>query len=267
MRKKVVRCLFSSFSRKVPLLFKRKFRSEYDRAREEVTWLEMAFWCVGWAMLIYALVVSTKKGLPAQTILVIKAQSAATVLIPVFHLFPGKTFLNRISNRAQTWVMILVLAASFIGKFLNIYTLIPWYDFYLHAFGCFVCVYAGYEVARSIKRSREPLPPVIGAICGFGLSFFAAVAWEIFEFVCDQFFAGNTQNWSFAPSERFLELLPTDPARFPLMDTMTDIISGTVGSFAGGIALFAVLCIQSRRAQLKNAQKQEKISEQENRSA
>lgn len=249
------------------MLFKKKLRSEYERFREESTWLELAFWCAGWALLIYALIVSTRKGMPPQTILVIKAQSTATVLIPLFHLFPGKTFLNRISYRAQTWVMILVLAASFVGKFMNIYTIIPWYDFYLHAFGCFVCVFAGYKVARSIKRSREPLPPVIGAICGFGLSFFAAVAWEIFEFVCDQFFAGNTQNWTFSPSERFLEFLPTDPARFPLMDTMTDIISGTVGSFAGGIVLFAVLCVQSRRVKLKNANKQGTIFEYDSRSS
>jgi hypothetical protein len=229
------------------VLIKRKLKSEYSQFRKEATWLEFAFWCVGWVLLGYALIVSTKEGRNPQTILVIKAQSSATVLILIFHLLPRKIFLARISYRTQTWVMILVLAAAFVGKYLYIYSIIPWYDFYLHAFGCFICVFAGYELAKSMKYDDKPLEPVIGAVCGFGLSFFAAVVWEMFEFVCDQFFDGNTQNWKFSPSEKFLTALPTDPARFPLMDTMTDLISGAVGSLIGGIVIFAVLCAIRRR--------------------
>lgn len=240
-------------------MVKNKLRSEYDQFRKDATWFEFAFWLAGWGLLVYALIVSARKGMPEQTILVIKAQSTAAFLIPVFHLLPRKVFLARIPYRAQTWVLVNVLAAAFVGKFMNIYTVIPKYDFYLHAFGCIFCVFAGYELSKGIrKNSEEPLPPVIGAICGFGLSFFAAVAWEIFEFICDQFFNGDTQNWGFNPGQDFLSVFPTDPRRFALMDTMTDLISGTVGSFIGGVILFVSLCLVYRKSKLKLVEKNKK---------
>lgn len=228
-----------------------KLQYEYRRFREEASWAEFAFWLVGWALLVYALITAKRENMNPQTLLVIQAQSVVTLLLPLFRLLPRELFLARISYRAQTWVMLMVLAAAFVGKFMNIYTLIPRYDMYLHAFGCFFCVFTGYEVAMALKKSPEPTAPVIGAVCGFGLSFFSAVAWEIFEFVCDQFFDGNTQAWNFVPDERYLEILPTDPTRYALLDTMTDLISGTAGSLLGGAALFALLVFKQKHAQRK----------------
>lgn len=133
-----------------------KLQYEYRRFREEASWAEFAFWLVGWALLVYALITAKRENMHPQTLLVIQAQSVVTLLLPLFRLLPRKLFLARISYRAQTWVMLMVLAAAFVGKFLNIYTLIPRYDMYLHAFGCFFCVFAGYEVAMALKKAPNP---------------------------------------------------------------------------------------------------------------
>jgi hypothetical protein len=133
---------------------------------------------------------------------------------------------------------------------MNIYTLIPVTTCTCTRSAAFLRVH-GVRSRYGAQKKPEPTAPVIGAVCGFGLSFFAAVAWEIFEFVCDQFFDGNTQAWNFVPDERYLEILPTDPTCYALLDTMTDLISGTAGSLLGGAALFALLVFKQKHAQRK----------------
>ncbi|MEI6578121.1 MAG: hypothetical protein WCN92_01505 [Eubacteriales bacterium] len=231
---------------------KKKLASEYKQFRKDATWYEFAFWCVGWILMVYALVSAIKTNRDPNLTMILEADTVAAFMIPVFHfLLPKKIFLARISYRAITWVLILTLGAGFIGKFLDIYKVIASYDSYLHVFGCFFLVFACYEMAKAIKNGDEPLAPVIAAICGFGLSFFAAVSWEIFEFTCDQFFNGNTQNWAFAPSQHFMQMWPMDIRRYALVDTMTDLICGTVGSIFGGAALFIFECYKVRKSKLK----------------
>jgi hypothetical protein len=199
--------------------------------------------------MVYALVKSIIANKDPNLIMILEADTVAAFAIPVFHiLLPKRVFLARISYRAITWVVILVLGAGFIGKFLDIYKYVASYDSYLHVFGCFILVFAGYEMVKALKHSDEPLAPVIAAVCGFGLSFFAAVSWEIFEFICDQFFNGNTQNWAFAPDQHFLERFPMIPQRYPIFDTMADLICGTAGSIIGGITIFVYFCIKNKRA-------------------
>ncbi len=227
---------------------KSSLQREYKQFRKDATWFEFAFWCVGWTLMVYALINANMKNRDPNIIMIIEADTAAAFAIPIFHLLPRKVFLARISYRAITWVLILALGAGFIGKFLDIYKIVASYDSYLHVFGCFFLVFACYEMAKALKHGDEPLNPVIAAVCGFGLSFFAAVSWEIFEFTCDQFFNGNTQNWAFAPDQHFMQMWPMDMRRYALIDTMTDLICGTLGSFAGGITLFVYLCRKNRKA-------------------
>jgi len=231
------------------MAIKRKLKSEYRQFRKDATWFEFGFWCVGWILMVYGLINAIKTNRDPNLTMILEADTVAAFMIPVFHLLlPRKIFLARISYRAITWIIVLVLGAGFIGKFLDIYKIVASYDSYLHVFGCFVLVFAGYEVAKAIKNGDEPLAPVIAAICGFGLSFFAAVSWEIFEFTCDQFFNGNTQNWAFAPSQHFMQMWPMDIRRYALLDTMTDLMCGTLGSFVGGTVLFIHLCRKNRKA-------------------
>ena len=228
---------------------KRKLKSEYKQFRKDATWFEFGFWCIGWILMVYALVSAIKTNRDPNLTMILEADTVAAFMIPVFHiLLPRKIFLARISYRAITWVMILVVGAGFIGKFLDIYKIVASYDSYLHVFGCYILVFAGYEMAKALKHGDEPLVPVVAAMCGFGLTFFCAVTWEMFEFVCDQFFNGNTQNWAFAPDQHFMQMWPMAVQRYALVDTMTDLICGTLGSFAGGITLFVYMCRKNRKA-------------------
>ena len=144
----------------------------------------------------------------------------------------------------------MLLTTAFFGQYKGFYSNVEWYDAYLHIIGCFVFVYAGYELTMALKRDDLPLAPVVAAMCGFGLSFFFAVGWEIFEFFCDNYFIGsNSQNWSNINSNELMALLPPiDPQRYALLDTMTDMIAGTVGSLLGGITVFAYVYRTNKKA-------------------
>jgi len=230
-----------------------RLKSEYRAFRKEVTWAEFALWCAAWALMAYAIVKKVMAGDDPNVLLILKTDFTAMFLLPLFRLaLPKSVFLARISYRTEKWVIILAFAASFIGKYLYIYTYIPQYDFYLHAFGSVILVLAGCEVTLALSRSPEKMEPIILAACAFGLSFAAAVTWEMFEFVCDQFFKGNTQAWGLIPSDWYLAHFPTDPARFPLLDTMTDLISNSVGSVVGGTIVFIRECVKRKKRSVGN---------------
>lgn len=234
-------------------MVKKRLLSEYRAFRDEVTWAEFALWCLAWALMAYAIVKKTMAGDDPNVLLILKTDFTAMFLLPLFRLtLPKRVFLARISYRAEKWVIILAFAASFIGKYLYIYTYVPQYDFYLHAFGSIILVLAGCEVALALSHAPEKMEPIVLAACAFGLSFAAAVTWEMFEFVCDQFFNGTTQAWGLIPSDWFLARFPTDPARFPLLDTMTDLISGSVGSVAGGIIVHIKEHVKRKRRSVGN---------------
>ena len=73
-----------------------------------------------------------------------------------------------------------------------------------------------------------------------GFSFFAATCWEVFEFTFDQVagmmggYPGDAQHWSLelalgTPKEQTL-FDPIVDARWPIMDTMADIVMNTIGA-------------------------------------
>lgn len=227
---------------------KNKLIAEYRVFRKEVTWVEYAFWWIVRIIIIYALIKSILAGDPNKLVLRLSAKLASSFFLPVVHVFPRKVFLARISYRVQTIAAIMLLLTAVFGQYRGFYNSIEWYDAYLHVFGCFVFVFGGYELAMALKRDRLPLSPVVAAVSGFGLSFFFAVGWEIFEFICDTLIEGaNSQNWMNINSEQLLAILPSmDPRRYALLDTMSDLIFGTVGSILGGFALFLYMCYKNK---------------------
>jgi hypothetical protein len=229
---------------------KRKLIGEYKTFREEVTWVEYALWWAGRFMLIYALVKEIKGGYGASAILQMKVEVALTFVLPLLHLLPRKIFITRLSYRVQDILVFMLFVTAYFGQYRGFYSNVEWYDVYLHVIGGFVFVYAGYELTMALKHDKLPLAPVVAAMCGFGLSFFFAVGWEIFEFFCDNYFVGsNSQNWANGNSNQLLALLPPiDPQRYALLDTMSDLIAGTIGSLLGGVALFPYVYVINKKA-------------------
>ncbi|MEI6578120.1 MAG: hypothetical protein WCN92_01500 [Eubacteriales bacterium] len=234
-------------------MIKKKLLSEYEIFRDEVTWAEYALWWAARIMLFYALGKTISIGITGVTLFQLGAEVALTFALPLLHLLPRKIFLARLSYRVQDVVVLLLFVTAYFGQFKGFYSNVEWYDVYLHVLGMFLCVYAGYALIMALKRDNLPMAPVVAAMCGFGFSFFLAVSWEIFEFACDSIWVGsNSQNWSNSDSNQLLALLPLmDPRRYALLDTMSDLIAGTIGSFLGGITIFPYVNLMNKKAAKK----------------
>lgn len=232
---------------------KTKLRTEYTVFRKEVTWVEYASWWIVRVIIACALAKTAFAGDPDGLTLRLSAKLVCTFILPALHLLPRSVFLARLSYRVQTLVSLLLFLTAVLGQYKGFYSTVEWYDAYLHTFGCFVCVFLGYALTLALQREKQPLSPLVASISGFGFSFFFAVGWEIFEFASDSLTGGNSQNWAFSNSEGLLSLFPDiEPQRYALLDTMTDLMFGTVGSIIGGIVLFIYICRKNKRDESSN---------------
>lgn len=121
------------------------------------------------------------------------------------------------------------------GAFLNFYYSIFMWDKILHLLGGAEAVFMGYELATAMqKRDKKQCDLPIVLLCALGFSFFISTCWELFEFSFDQIAGGDSQHWSYelakAANNTRTFFKPRDPARFALMDTMTDIVFNTLGA-------------------------------------
>lgn len=230
-------------------MIKQKLVSEYQIFRRQVTWVEYALWWAGRLALLYILVTAMREQRGELLIMQLKWEFGLSFAFPLLHLLPRKLFLARISYRVQDVIILMLVITSVFGQFKGYYSTVEWYDAYLHIIGSFAFVLVGYELTMALKRGEEPIAPVVAAMCGFGFSFFCAVGWEIFEFVCDTVIvSSNAQNWSFVNSSQLLQFFPgIDPRRLALLDTMTDLIAGTIGSLLGGTLLLPYVAYQNNR--------------------
>lgn len=122
----------------------------------------------------------------------------------IIQALPEKNCLRQLPSYCQTVASVGLLLASFGGAFLNFYYSIFMWDKILHL------------------------------LCALGFSFFISTCWELFEFSFDQIAGGDSQHWSYelakAANNTRTFFKPRDPARFALMDTMTDIVFNTLGA-------------------------------------
>ena len=78
-----------------------------------------------------------------------------------------------------------------------------------------------------------------------------AIFWEIFEFTYDQLTNSNTQHWDITLTDggKGEELFHfTNPMRYALFDTMSDLILGFAGTIIGGIIVYVWLKKRAEKA-------------------
>ena len=188
------------------------------------------------------------------------ANFLCTFVWEIFMMFPKKSILRYVSSSVQSFLMIGIWAGSFGGKFLNLYYDSRWWDVVLHFVGGAACVFFGYELACAIlKRSKATAPMSLILLASVGFSFLAATGWELFEFTFDQVagmmggYPGDAQHWSLALAEgtpKIKTLIPPIvPERWPLMDTMSDIVLNTLGAIASYI--FLKICPYRHKGRFK----------------
>lgn len=186
--------------------------------------------------MLYVVIASLQQENEGHYNLQMVANFAMMFILPELHILPRKKcFLARLNYRIQTVAVIMVVATCVCGLHFSFYGKIACFDSIIHFLAGVMLVYVGYYVAFAITQER--MSPTMTSITGFGLSCFTALLWEVYEFVFDSITGGSTQGWNLTPEEGYLQITVTEPLRYPLMDTMTDLIFGLSGAVIGGILI------------------------------
>ena len=223
-----------------------KDMKEYiNRLKENGSKKHFIFWWIIRATLLFAFVKgffpAAGEAFDITDPLQVGANFLCTFVWEIFMLFPEKSTLRHIPASVQSILSIGIWCGSFGGKFLNLYYDFRWWDVILHFVGGGACVFFGYEIVCAILKSRKATAPMtLVLLASVGFSFLAATGWELFEFGFDQIagmmggYPGDAQHWSLelalgTPKELTL-FDPIVPERWPIMDTMADIVLNSVGA-------------------------------------
>jgi len=175
-----------------------------------------------------------------------------------FKIFPKEKFLlSRLSFKIETVVILLNLMTTYLGSYIRFYETIPAWDMMVHFVFSIIGVYVSYEVLVAASKKRKDLEPIVGALSGFGLCTVGGVFWEIYEFTVDQISGRNVQHWdlSQAANGKGVEIFHfTNPMRYALLDTMSDLIFAFVGAIIGTVILYYWLKKRAKKAAAKPEQ-------------
>ncbi len=177
-----------------------------------------------------------------------------------------KNFMHYLPSYIQDISVIGFFMASFCGAYVNLYYSFRFYDLIFHIFGGMAGALFGYEALVAMQhrdKVRSHIPFIV--LASFGFSFICGNAWEIVEFVLDQFFGSDAQHWCYQEAQAaaatygkdFLanpHIIPhviseslwaegwtaeTFDYRWALMDTMEDIVCNTIG----GVIVYVMLMV------------------------
>lgn len=241
-----------------------------NRLKSEAKTGEIIYWWILRALMIFAFIkgiIGMVKGEnDLSDPLQVFANFAAMFTWEVFMLTSEKTFSRHVPSVIQDGLITMIFAASFCGKFLNFYYDVRWWDSGMHLLSGGLCVLAGYEVVVAMqKRDKKTISVPIALLCALGFSFFVSTLWELFEFTADQFMCspaggiikdalphlnldagdkiGDAQHWcyAFAEAEGGVKLAtlfnPVYYERWPIMDTMGDIVLNSTGALVAWVVL------------------------------
>lgn len=167
-----------------------------------------------------------------------------------------KNFMRYLPSYIQDISVVGFFMASFAGAYINLYYSFRFYDLIFHIFGGAAGALFGYEALTAMQhrdKVKSHVPFVV--LAAFGFSFICGNAWEIVEFVLDQFFGSDAQHWCYQEAQNaaatygkdFLanpHIIPhviseslwaegwteaTFDYRWALMDTMEDIVCNAIG--------------------------------------
>lgn len=222
---------------------KSKIKDEFVQFRKEIKLPEYVFWWIVRILMIIGSVDTLDSGDTGHLILQMVSNTIMLFLLPTFHIFSRKwCFFARLSYHNQTVATIMMLLATYLGNYQGFYDLIPAYDFWVHLFSGIVCVFVGYDLAKSLApKSGHCFDITVSTIVGFGLSCFAAVFWEAYEFTFDCIMQSCTQGFGSDPEEILMLVWLPSAEQQPLFDTMTDLIAGLLGAVIGGIIFRIIL--------------------------
>ncbi len=208
-----------------------------------------ALWWLLRLLLIYGFAVSVSKEGYDITVQVGTAVSfVSTFMWEMMMASPKKSFLRFMPSSMQTFINLGLFAYGFLGLFLKLSYNTVWFEPMLTCYHCAFGVFFGYEICWAIlKKQRSSATKAMMFYVAFGISFIAMNVLELYEFAFDQITGIITghptdmQHWSFALAEGTASAKGAfdaiAPGRWPLMNTMADIVLGTISAF---VALFII---------------------------
>lgn len=203
----------------------------------KVPLIELIYWWIFRIIILTPIIFnlpSTHGNINLQTI----ASFCITFLWEIFQFSPKKSIFRYISFRFQSFMIFQLFLTSFLGAFKDFYYSVWWWDSAVHVIGGGLCVAFGYEIFTAIQKKQKQLTPIMIIILGaFCFSFLLGTIWEISEFLFDQFTGSDSQHWDISKEVAHYSIFKFSDARFPIMDTMIDMICNTVGAIIFAIFL------------------------------
>ncbi|MGI6744684.1 MAG: hypothetical protein BWY46_00445 [Firmicutes bacterium ADurb.Bin300] len=231
---------------KILQYYKNLPKNEFRQFRKEVSLPEYIIWWIIRGLMIYALC----RQMSNPDVLIINCLAIAGNLLATFTvilgriIFPKFFFLGRLPYILQRYITLPVFLGCFFGQYMHFYSRYSSYDKWLHLIAGFIGVFIGYHVMMAMKHNKRLVPPFIASFVSFGFSCFISVAWEIFEFIFDFYFASSyNQNyrWNPDPDNLFFKIFGEgagNAGQVALYDTMFDVIIGVIGAIIGGIVIW-----------------------------
>ncbi len=122
-------------------------------------------------------------------------------------------FKFNISTAIDFLIQSFIFMTLFMGKMYRYYSIWPLWDFFLHWLSGVILGFFALTALKSLagRKVYPLLPPALVSVFIFLFSVTGATLWEFWEFAGDQLFGFDSQ-------------------LFSLVDTMSDMISGSIGA-------------------------------------
>lgn len=203
----------------------------------KLTTFELIYWWVFRLIIISPVLFnlpSTHENIKLQVI----TNFCVSFLWEFLQFFPKNTFIYYITPKFQNFTMMQLFLTSTLGAYKDLYYKLWWWDDLTHVIGGALLVCVGYEIFTALQRKSKMTVPLSILILGsFSFSFVCGTFWELFEFLFDQYTNSDCQHWDISRAVATFSIFKFPDNRFPLIDTMTDMICNTVGAFVFAIIL------------------------------
>lgn len=135
-------------------------------------------------------------------------------------------------------ILAFIAAAILLGEMMNAYDAFWWWDDMLHGSSGLIFGLVGLFILFAVnKRTDMRVNPFFVAMFVTCFAMAMGVLWEIYEFTLDVAFKTTMQQWNMGPQAI---VIGKDYQSMGLRDTMSDLITATIGALiAGGVSFYA----------------------------
>ncbi len=133
-------------------------------------------------------------------------------------------------------LLVFVAAAVLLGEMLNVYDKFWWWDDMLHGASGLIFGLVGLFLIYLInQRTDMRISPIFVALFVTCFAMAMGVVWEIYEFTLDVAFKTTMQQWNMGSQAI---VIGEDYQGMGLRDTMSDLITATIGAMMAGLISF-----------------------------